>query len=57
MEGYALEAEVTIIGGGFTGVAIARELSKYKVDVILVERSGELAAGASKATRDTSTPV
>ena len=50
MEGNALEADVTIIGGGFTGVAIARELSKYKVDVVLVERSGELAAGASKAT-------
>ena len=50
MEGKALETEVTIIGGGFTGVAIARELSRYKVDVILVERSGELAAGASKAT-------
>ncbi|MCC6611788.1 MAG: FAD-dependent oxidoreductase [Burkholderiales bacterium] len=45
-----MEAEVTIIGGGFTGVAIARELSKYKVDVVLVERGGELAAGASKAT-------
>ena len=50
MEGMTLETEVVIIGGGFTGVSIARELSRYKVDVILVERSGELAAGASKAT-------
>ncbi len=50
MEGKTLEADVTIIGGGITGVAIARELSRYKVDVVLVERSGELAAGASKAT-------
>jgi glycerol-3-phosphate dehydrogenase len=50
MEGKTLETEVTIIGGGFTGVTIARELSKYKVDVVLVERGGELAAGASKAT-------
>ncbi len=43
-------ADVTIIGGGITGAAIARELSRFKLDVIIVERGGELAAGASKAT-------
>jgi hypothetical protein len=33
-----------------TGVAIARELSRYKVDTILVEKGGELCAGQTKAT-------
>jgi glycerol-3-phosphate dehydrogenase len=45
-----LEAEVVIIGGGMTGAAIARELSRYDVDTILVEKGGELCAGQSKAT-------
>jgi glycerol-3-phosphate dehydrogenase len=44
------EADVVIIGGGITGAAIARELSRYKVEVILLERSGDLSAGQSKAT-------
>lgn len=48
--GEFLEADVLIIGGGFTGISIARELSKYKVKTIVVERGGEVAAGASKAT-------
>lgn len=45
-----LEAEVVIIGGGMTGATIARELSRYKVDTILVEQGGELCAGQTKAT-------
>jgi glycerol-3-phosphate dehydrogenase len=45
-----LEADVVIIGGGMTGAAIARELSRYKLDTVLVERGGELCAGQSKAT-------
>jgi len=45
-----LEADVVIIGGGMTGAAIARELSRYKVDTVLVEKGGELCAGQSKAT-------
>jgi glycerol-3-phosphate dehydrogenase len=44
------ESDVLIIGGGFTGISIARELSKYKARTVVVERGGELAAGASKAT-------
>ncbi len=32
-----LETQVLIVGAGTTGAAIARELSKYKVDVILVD--------------------
>lgn len=45
-----IEADVAVIGGGVTGAAIARELSKYKVETVLLEKSGELAAGQSKAT-------
>ena len=44
------EADVVIIGGGITGAAIARELSRYEVETVLVERAGELAAGQSKVT-------
>jgi len=34
------EADVVIIGGGVTGCAIARELAKYKLSIILVEGRG-----------------
>jgi glycerol-3-phosphate dehydrogenase len=44
------KADVVIIGGGITGAAIARELSRYTVETVLVERAGELAAGQSKVT-------
>ena len=33
-----LDTEVLIIGGGILGTAVARELSKYKVDVTLIEK-------------------
>ena len=44
------EADVAIIGAGITGTAIARELSRYDVEAVLVEKGGEVAYGASKAT-------
>jgi glycerol-3-phosphate dehydrogenase len=34
------EANVVIIGAGITGTTIARELSRYKVDAIVVEKGG-----------------
>jgi glycerol-3-phosphate dehydrogenase len=34
-----LESDVVVIGGGVTGAAIARELSRYKVRTVLVEKS------------------
>ena len=46
----SLEADVVIIGGGMTGTAIARELSKYELNTILIEQSGDLCAGQTKAT-------
>ena len=39
--------DVLVIGGGVTGCAIARELSRYKIDVMLVEKEHDLALHAS----------
>jgi glycerol-3-phosphate dehydrogenase len=41
----AIETQVAIIGGGITGTAIARELSKYKVDTCLIEKEGSCGFG------------
>ncbi|MGD8387238.1 MAG: FAD-dependent oxidoreductase, partial [Desulfobacteraceae bacterium] len=46
----SMKADVVIIGGGMTGAAIARELSQYELNTILVEKSGELCAGQTKST-------
>ena len=45
-----LETEVLIIGGGINGTAIARELSKYKIDVTLVEKEVDVSFGISKGS-------
>lgn len=39
--------DVLIIGGGISGVSIARELSRWKLDILLVEKEADLALGAS----------
>ena len=44
-----LETQVLIIGGGVAGVSAARELSRYQVDVTLVEQAVDFAAGQSKS--------
>jgi len=41
--------DVLIVGGGITGCAIARELSKFKLNTILVEKGADVASGASRA--------
>ncbi len=41
--------QVAIIGGGVIGSAIAWELSKYKVDIVVFEMGSDAASGASKA--------
>ena len=43
------ETEVLIIGGGVLGAATARELSKYKVDVTVVEKNVDVGWGITKA--------
>ncbi len=46
---YIKEADVVVIGGGVVGCAILRELSKYKLRSILVEKEPDLACGTTKA--------
>lgn len=41
--------DIIIIGAGVTGCSIARELSKYKLDVTVLERASDICEGTSKA--------
>jgi glycerol-3-phosphate dehydrogenase len=41
--------QVAIIGGGVIGSAIAWELSKYNIDVVVFEKGSDVASGSSKA--------
>jgi glycerol-3-phosphate dehydrogenase len=41
--------DVLIIGGGVIGCAIARELSRYRLDLMLLEKETDVAEGTSKA--------
>lgn len=41
--------DITIIGAGVIGTAVARELSKYQLKVCLLDRSDDVASGATKA--------
>lgn len=45
LEGTA--PDVLIIGGGVIGCAIAREMSKYKLDILLVEKESDVAMQTS----------
>jgi len=42
-------ADIIIIGGGVIGCAVARQLSRYELDIILLEAADDVASGASKA--------
>jgi len=42
--------DVVIIGAGIAGAAVARELSRYRLDVAVVEREAEVCFGATKGT-------
>lgn len=41
--------DIAVIGGGVVGCAIARELSKYKADICVLERDEDVCGGTSKA--------
>lgn len=41
--------DIIIIGGGVLGAAIARELSRYKAEICLVEKEEDVCSGTSKA--------
>ncbi len=45
-----IKTDILIIGGGVTGASIARELSKYHLDVVLVEKEADVGWGQSKAS-------
>lgn len=42
-------ADVLIIGAGVVGCAIARELSRYNLRIVIVEKDADVGCGASKA--------
>ncbi len=42
--------DIAIIGAGAVGSAIARELSRYKLDIILLEANSDVGMGTSKAS-------
>ncbi|MGL4774741.1 MAG: NAD(P)/FAD-dependent oxidoreductase [Clostridium sp.] len=44
-----MKKDVIIIGGGIIGCSIARELSKYNLDIALIEKESDIACGISKA--------
>ncbi len=41
--------DVAIIGAGVIGTFIARELSKYELDIVLIEKDNDVANGTTKA--------
>ena len=41
--------DVTIIGAGVTGCAIARELSRYELKILVIDKAGDICEGTSKA--------
>ena len=44
-----MKQRIVIVGGGVIGCAVARELSAFSADVLLLERAVDVAEGASKA--------
>ena len=40
-----MKADVVVIGAGITGIAIARELSKYSINTVVVEKRRDVAFG------------
>ncbi len=44
-----ITAQVVIVGGGIIGTAVARELSRYELDVLLIEAEAEVGWGTTKA--------
>ncbi len=44
-----LKTDVVVVGAGAVGCAVARELSKYRVDVIVVDKNEDVGGDASKS--------
>jgi glycerol-3-phosphate dehydrogenase len=45
----ARERDVVVVGAGVVGAAIARELTRFRLDVVLLEAGRDVGAGTSKA--------
>ncbi|WP_265588865.1 FAD-dependent oxidoreductase [Terrisporobacter petrolearius] len=41
--------DIAIIGAGIVGCSIARELSKYNLEVIVIDKNQDISEGISKA--------
>lgn len=48
-QGKVMRADVVIIGAGISGCAIARELSKYDLNIVVLEKNSDVAEEATKA--------
>ena len=46
---FVKSADVVVIGGGIVGTAILRELSKYDLQCVLVEKEPDVSLGTTKA--------
>lgn len=46
---FVKSADVVVIGGGIVGTAVLRELSKYDLKCVLVEKEPDIALGTTKA--------
>lgn len=46
---FCLKTDVVVIGAGAVGCAIARELSKYRISVIVVDKNEDVGGDASKS--------
>ena len=54
---FIKEADIVVVGGGVVGCAILRELSRYNVKCVLLEKEPDIACGTTKATVLFCTPV
>ena len=46
-------ADVVVIGGGVCGCFIARELARYDLDIVVIEKGPDVCSGASKGNGGT----
>ena len=44
-----MKARIAVIGGGVIGCAVAREMSAFDADLLVIERAADVSEGASKA--------
>lgn len=47
--GVSIKSDVVIIGGGVIGASLARELSRFKINIAVIDKASELPSGASRA--------